>query len=110
MLFCRLIPTKRHLFDPANSDFVDGAVWYLGEVMRRAKGGDWHYRPGPPDPWNPYVGRYYVQQPGEKGRTKVPILDFEYMLGPRYGPCRASLTPATLPSGTQSSRSSSTSP
>lgn len=76
----RLVPTKEQLYDPANTAFVDGAVWYLGEVLRGAKGGQWSYRPGPPDSMGPNIGRPFIQQPTDRGSTTAPILDLSFML------------------------------
>ncbi len=77
----RLAPTKERLDDPAHANFVDGAVWYLGEVMRRSNCGEWCLQPGAPDPWNPHNGRPYIQHPSDGGSTAVPILDLAFMLG-----------------------------
>lgn len=76
-----LVPAKEQLDDPALANFVEGAVWYLGEVMRRANGGEWCFQPGELDPWNPHVGRPYIQHPTDGGSTAVPILDLAFMLG-----------------------------
>lgn len=76
----RVVPTEKDLYDPAYRDFVDGVAWYLGEVMRRAKGGEWYYQDGEPDPYVPEIGRPYVQQPSRHGHSTVPILHLESMV------------------------------
>ncbi|WP_433292972.1 hypothetical protein ACQP2F_29440 [Actinoplanes sp. CA-030573] len=53
------------------SSFADGAVWYLGEVTRRAWGTRWNYIPGTPGPGDPWSGRPYVKVPD--GNATVPI-------------------------------------
>lgn len=37
----RVAPTRKHLKEPANQDFADGAAWYYGEVICRTAGGVW---------------------------------------------------------------------
>ncbi|MCA1709224.1 MAG: hypothetical protein LC808_40460, partial [Actinobacteria bacterium] len=71
------------LHNPANADFVNGAVWYLGEVMRTAKGGEWHYRSPTSGSRGPDVGRPYVQQPTEHGSTTAPILALKNLVDRR---------------------------
>ena len=59
-LVARRIRSLEELEDPQNAEFVDGAVTYLGEVMRQAAGGGmWKHGAGEPDPagMNPCSGR-----------------------------------------------------
>jgi hypothetical protein len=53
------------------SPLAEGAVWYFGEVTRRAWGTQWAYVPGSPGPGDPWSGRPYVKVPG--GNATVPI-------------------------------------
>jgi hypothetical protein len=69
----RLTPTADELAAPANAAFVDGATWYLGEALRRVKGGAWHYRSG--DPGRFHVGRQYVRQSSPYDESSDPLLD-----------------------------------
>ena len=39
----RVVPVAEDVHRPADRDFVDGAVWYCGEVMRHGMGGRWFY-------------------------------------------------------------------
>lgn len=57
---------------PANHDFVEGAVWYLGEVFCRHSGMRWHYNEGEPDPDNMWIGRPYVDRTGPNANAAVP--------------------------------------
>jgi hypothetical protein len=41
----KLIRTTEEFNAPANADFVDGASWYLGEVLCRSVGARWVHRP-----------------------------------------------------------------
>ena len=76
-----------------NQDFVEGAAWYLGEVMRRAVDGHWRYAEGPPDSHNPWVGRPYVRQMVSNGGAEVPILLIEIAVsGSKAGLFQASLS------------------
>lgn len=67
-------------FDPKYRDFTEGAAWYLGEVMRRVKGGQWRYNRGEPDRYNPWVGRPYIKQRIQDGHATVPILAIKIAL------------------------------
>ncbi|MEV6326082.1 hypothetical protein AB0M45_33720 [Nocardia sp. NPDC051787] len=58
----RVAPTEEMLFDHVNRDFLGGAVWYLGETMRRGLGGRWN--------WNLH----------KRGNRKFPYVE---KLGPR---------------------------
>jgi hypothetical protein len=57
-----------------NRDLVDGATWYLGEIMVRVRGGKWYYTDGEPDASNPWVGRPYVRRSFEDGGDAIPPL------------------------------------
>jgi hypothetical protein len=72
-LVLRLAPTPDALADPRNAAFVDGATWYLGETLRRVKGGEWHYRSGDPDV-GMYFGRPFVEQSPPYDETSDPLL------------------------------------
>lgn len=65
----RVTPTRAELHDPANRDFVDGAVWYLGEVMRRGMGGRWNSNDLP-----------YVEELGPWDSTSTPVIALENAL------------------------------
>jgi hypothetical protein len=67
-------PTVEALYAPEHRDFVEGAVWYLGETVRRIKGGTWVYRTQDPDVPNIYAGDPYVQQAGRDGEAVIPIV------------------------------------
>ena len=41
----KLTPTTDEFNDPANADFVEGASWYLGEVLLRTVPARWVHRP-----------------------------------------------------------------
>jgi hypothetical protein len=43
-LVFRVTPTVKAFQDPANADFVDGASYYLGEMLRRGYPSRWVYR------------------------------------------------------------------
>jgi hypothetical protein len=75
-LLRRVTPTKAELYDPANRDFVDGAAWYLGEVMRRGMGGRWNYNDsGSSDRSFPYV-----EDLGPWDSTSIPVIALENAL------------------------------
>jgi len=59
--------------------FVDGAQWYLGEVLRRVKGGRWVYREGNPD-LNMFLGHPYVEQVEPDAETVVPYVSLELVV------------------------------
>jgi hypothetical protein len=67
----RVTPTRAALHDPANRDFVDGAAWYLGEVMRRGMGGRWNSNDG---------DLPYVEQLGPWDSTSIPMIALENAL------------------------------
>jgi hypothetical protein len=43
-LLGEVTPSTAELYSPAHRRFADGAVWYLGEVLRRGLGGRWNYQ------------------------------------------------------------------
>ena len=57
---------------PANQELIEGAGWYLGEVLRREGHAEWTYNPGEVDPANEFVGRPYVKQMVHNGQVLVP--------------------------------------
>lgn len=57
---------------PEQRDFVDGAVWYYGEAVRRAVGGQWDYIDGDPAA-SAWAGRPFIKTPGRGGRSKIPV-------------------------------------
>jgi hypothetical protein len=67
----RLAPTRAELHDPANRDFVEGAAWYLGEVMGRGMGGRWNSN----DRDFPYVEKL-----GPWDSTSIPMIALENAL------------------------------
>ncbi|MGY5128204.1 hypothetical protein [Streptomyces nigrescens] len=70
-------------FDAARDEpFVQGACWYLGEVIRRSKGAVWQYIPFDPDaePWalgsreNVWTEVPFVDQPDKRvGGAAIPL-------------------------------------
>jgi hypothetical protein len=73
-LLARVTPAADDLRDPANQDFVEGAVWYFGEVIRRIRGGTWAYRTPDPEFPNIYAGQPYVHQAGQDAELVVPMV------------------------------------
>ncbi|MEE6262337.1 hypothetical protein [Plantactinospora sonchi] len=73
----RQIPTRDALRDPVNDDFVQGAIWYVGEIARRHRRARWRYNPDPTGTSrNPYVGRPFVEQ-DDDGNDAIPLLELE---------------------------------
>lgn len=73
----RRIPGKEALHASRDSDFVQGAVWYLGEVGRRHRDARWRYSPDPTGASrNPYVGRPFVEK-DDDGGDAIPLLELE---------------------------------
>ncbi|MEU9124523.1 hypothetical protein AB0C96_32530 [Streptomyces sp. NPDC048506] len=70
-------------FDAAQDEpFVQGACWYLGEVIRRNRGAVWQYipfdpdaEPGAPGSWeNVWTGVPFVDQPDKRlGGMAIPL-------------------------------------
>ncbi|MDG4786006.1 hypothetical protein O7626_08715 [Micromonospora sp. WMMD1102] len=72
----RRIPAREALHEPVHDDFVQGAIWYLGEIARRHRGARWRYTPDPTGTSrNPYVGRPFVEQ--DDGNDAIPLLELE---------------------------------
>ncbi len=73
----RRIPTKAALHESLDGDFVQGAIWYLGEIARRHRDAHWRYHPDPTGTSrNPYAGRPFVQQ-DDDGGDAIPLLELE---------------------------------
>jgi hypothetical protein len=58
----RAIPSGEAFDNPKNREFVEGATWYLGEVIRRATDAKWRYLDMDPA-INPLAGRPYLISP-----------------------------------------------
>jgi hypothetical protein len=72
------IPSKAALRESLDGDFVQGAIWYLGEIARRNRAALWRYRPNPTGTSkNPYAGRPFVQQDPPDGIDVIPQLELE---------------------------------
>jgi hypothetical protein len=71
--------TRRQLsavddFDkPEHRDFLDGACWYFGEVVRRVHGAFWKHNGGEPDQENPWTGYPYVWRDKKHPHGSVPF-------------------------------------
>ncbi|GAB3971842.1 hypothetical protein V1634_08365 [Plantactinospora veratri] len=73
----RRIPTRDALHEPVDDDFVQGAIWYVGEIARRHRDAHWRYHPNRTGTSrNPYVGRPFVQQ-GGGGNDAIPLLELQ---------------------------------
>ncbi|HEX6683925.1 MAG TPA: hypothetical protein VF062_14070 [Candidatus Limnocylindrales bacterium] len=73
----RRIPTKAALREPVDDEFVQGAIWYVGEIARRHRDAHWRYHPDRTgNSKNPYAGRPFVQQDGD-GNDAIPLLELE---------------------------------
>jgi hypothetical protein len=73
----RRIPTQAALREPSDDGFVQGAIWYVGEVARRHRDARWRYRPDPTGTSaNPYTGKPFVKQ-DDDGNGAIPILELE---------------------------------
>lgn len=61
-----------------HEEFIQGAVWYLGETACRRGGAHWIYHP-PPETGskNPYVGRPFVQRNPPSSADLIPVLELE---------------------------------
>jgi hypothetical protein len=80
----RVTPTTTDLYDPANRDFVAGATWYLGEVLRRGLGGRWNVRDDRTDPdGEPPVDDLFVDDLGPWDSHCLPVVVLEAALGDR---------------------------
>jgi hypothetical protein len=75
---------------PERDNFVQGAIWYLGEIPRRTRASvDWRYNPAVPgstnyaeSPSNPWVGRPYVTQQPD-GDSAVPVAELKHVIRAR---------------------------
>lgn len=76
-----LVPGPAEL--SGHPEFADGAVWYLGEVLRPAMRAQWCYVPGELDANNMFVGRPYLEQPVPNGSATVPFLLLQIVLHDR---------------------------
>ncbi|GAB3142865.1 hypothetical protein GCM10027290_18230 [Micromonospora sonneratiae] len=72
-LVLRVTPTLEAFHAPEQAEFVEGAAWYTGESLRRARNGHWTYRHGDPEV-NPYGGQPYVRQQKDGGAAGLPHL------------------------------------
>jgi hypothetical protein len=73
----RRIPGKDALHELVDDDFVQGAIWYLGEIARRHRDAQWRYTPDPTGTSkNPYAGRPFVEQ-DDDGNDAIPLLELE---------------------------------
>jgi hypothetical protein len=82
--------TVADLDDPAHRELVEGAVWYLGETLRRIRGGEWVYRSHDPSaPADPYAGAPFVRPAAGKGTVTMPIVTIRRVVGGRRGALRA---------------------
>ena len=61
-----------------NDEFVQGVIWYYGEIARRHRFALWLYWPDPTGAsQNPYVGRPFIAQNGRRGADAIPLLELE---------------------------------
>jgi hypothetical protein len=67
-LALRVTPTGQALRDPANADFVDGASYYLGEVLRRGCPSRWVYIDFK-DEGDPITANFKLQLNDDEGFT-----------------------------------------
>jgi hypothetical protein len=67
-LVLRVTPTVEALRDPANADFVEGASYYLGEVLRRGCPSRWVYREFR-DEGDPITANFQIQLNDDEGFT-----------------------------------------
>lgn len=74
-----ITPTVESLYDPANADFVDGATWYLGEMLCRADPARWVDRPHMVRDGEPALVGYHIQTNDEAATTN-PFLLLELCL------------------------------
>ncbi|MBL1080099.1 hypothetical protein JK358_37455 [Nocardia sp. 2] len=78
-LVLRRVPTIDALADPANTEFVEGASWYVGEALCRVRGGRWVYREGDSEV-NPYDGYPFVEQDGPGSASAVPFRQLRILI------------------------------
>jgi hypothetical protein len=73
----RTMPGGSADFDePEHREFVDGATWYYGEVVRRATGAQWRYVEGD-SRVNPLAGQPYLQTSGQGRNMDIPLGSLE---------------------------------
>lgn len=63
-------------------EFAEGAVWYLGEVLRPAMRAQWNYFPGDPAE-GMFLGRPFLDQLLPDGEVAVPVLILQIALDDR---------------------------
>jgi hypothetical protein len=72
------IPSKAALRESVDDEFVQGAIWYLGEIARRHRNAQWRYRPDTTGKSkNPYTGRPFVQRDDPDGADAIPLLELK---------------------------------
>ncbi|WP_031064419.1 hypothetical protein [Streptomyces sp. NRRL WC-3742] len=76
----QLVGSSGELAD--HPDFADGAVWYLGEVLRPAIRAQWNYYPGDPAD-GMFLGRPFLDQLLPDGEVAVPFLILQIALDDR---------------------------
>lgn len=70
------VPSTAALRESADSDFVQGAIWYVGEVARRHGDAHWIYIPDHTGTSkNPFVGRPFVEH--DDGASAVPLSELK---------------------------------
>ena len=62
-------PTVEAINDPANTDLLAGACWYLGEMLRRSRPSRWVYVDYTRDPGDPALVEYEVQSNDDRDVT-----------------------------------------
>ena len=67
-LVLRITPTADAFRDPANADFVEGASYYLGEMLRRGCPSRWVYREFR-DEGDPITANFKLQLNDDEGYT-----------------------------------------
>lgn len=72
-LVSRITPTAAAIQDPANSEFVDGASYYLGEMLRRGYPSRWVYREFR-DEGDPITANFELQLDDNGGVTSPYLL------------------------------------
>ncbi|MFC7549405.1 hypothetical protein [Plantactinospora sp. GCM10030261] len=75
-LLVRVLGDESGLRDPANRDFVDGAIWYVGEVYRRVGGGQWSWEAKDGKPPVPLLVNL-----GGRRRSQAPLVQLEMGMG-----------------------------
>lgn len=83
----RVTPTVEALRDPANREFIEGAMYYLGEMLRRRYPSRWVYREFHDDD-DPDLASFRIQLNGDTGFTS-PFYLLHLMLLEGSDPGRA---------------------